>query len=72
MRVQEVRVAALIRRATVAYGSPTLGSTAPESAQHAVYRGVEISADAFALAGGCLGERDASVEDVCGGQMFDD
>jgi hypothetical protein len=33
--------------------------TAPESAQHAVYGGLEISADAFALAGGCLGERDA-------------
>jgi hypothetical protein len=45
----------------VADGSPTLGSTAPESAQHKLYRGVKISADAFALAGGRLGERDASV-----------
>jgi hypothetical protein len=37
-----------------------------------VYRGAEISADAFALAGGCLGVCDDSVADVCGGRMFDD
>jgi hypothetical protein len=40
-----------------------LGSTAPESDQHALYGGLKIPADAFALAGGRLGERDAGVRD---------
>lgn len=46
-----------------------LGLTASEPGEHALYGGLEIVADAFALAGGCFGECDARVGDHPGDDL---